>query len=116
MPNIRIKSGFARLKLSLVALALFASLSACAAEMLGFGGESGEEFVVAGKAVQIRAGELEPQRIPREYWRHRIRMRKAMGLNAISSYLDRPSPIRGLPEPLYGRQWCAATKNAANVW
>lgn len=66
---------------------------AALAEMVGalssFGHEvsfGGGEFLVDGKVVQIRAGELEPQRIPREYWRHRIRMCKAMGLNAISSY------------------------------
>ena len=46
----------------------------------------GGEFLVDGRAVQIRAGEIHPQRIPREYWRHRIRMCKAMGLNTISSY------------------------------
>lgn len=51
-----------------------------------FGGKNGEEFIIDGKAIQIRAGELDPQRIPREYWRHRIKMCKAMGLNAISSY------------------------------
>ena len=46
----------------------------------------GESILVDGAPVQIRAGELEPQRIPREYWSHRVRMCKAMGLNAISSY------------------------------
>lgn len=51
-----------------------------------FGGERGEEFLMNGKPFQIRGGELMPQRIPREYWRHRIQMCKAMGLNAISCY------------------------------
>ena len=46
----------------------------------------GGQFAVDGRAVQIRAGEIEPQRIPREYWRHRVKLCKAMGLNAISSY------------------------------
>ena len=45
-----------------------------------------KSFLVNGKPVQIRAGELDPQRIPRTCWRHRVRMCKAMGLNAISSY------------------------------
>jgi len=53
---------------------------------VSFGGANGEEFLVDGSPVQIRGGELMPQRIPREYWRHRVRMCKAMGLNAISSY------------------------------
>ena len=47
---------------------------------------SGEEILIDGKAVQIRAGEIEPQRIVPEYWRHRIQMCKAMGCNAIASY------------------------------
>ena len=39
-----------------------------------------------GKPFQIRGGELMPQRIPREYWRHRVKMCKAMGLNTVSCY------------------------------
>ena len=53
---------------------------------VSFGGINGEEFIVDGRSIQIRAGELEPQRIPRDYWGHCVRMCKAMGLNAISSY------------------------------
>lgn len=52
-----------------------------------FGGKNGEEFLLNGKPFQIRAGEIHPQRIPREYWRHRIRMCKAMGLNTIAFYV-----------------------------
>ncbi len=51
-----------------------------------FGGANGEEFLLNGKPFQIRAGEIHPQRIPREYWRHRIQMCKAMGLNTIAFY------------------------------
>ena len=65
---------------------LFLSPLITQAAVLTFGGKNGEEFILDGKAIQIRAGELDPQRIPREYWRHRIKMCKAMGLNAISSY------------------------------
>ena len=60
--------------------------AAAGSHVVSFGGKDRSEFLVDGKAVQIRAGELEPQRIPREYWRHRVRTCKAMGLNAISSY------------------------------
>lgn len=59
---------------------------AAGSHVVSFGGKDRDEFLVGGKAVQIRAGELEPQRIPREYWRHRVRMCRAMGLNTISSY------------------------------
>ncbi|MBQ6705125.1 MAG: beta-galactosidase [Opitutales bacterium] len=43
-------------------------------------------FVLNGKPFQIRGGEIHPQRIPREYWDHRIKMCKAMGLNTIAFY------------------------------
>lgn len=46
----------------------------------------GEELLVDGKPFLIRGGEMHPQRVPEEYWRHRIRMMKAMGLNTVSSY------------------------------
>ena len=58
---------------------LFLSPFITQAAVLTFGGKNGEEFILDGKAIQIRAGELDPQRIPREYWRHRIKMCKAMG-------------------------------------
>lgn len=43
-------------------------------------------FLLDGKPFQIRGGEIHPQRIPREYWEHRIKMCKAMGLNTIAFY------------------------------
>jgi hypothetical protein len=46
-----------------------------------------QQFLLDGKPFQIRSGEMHPIRIPAEYWRHRIRMAKAMGLNTISIYL-----------------------------
>jgi len=48
---------------------------------------SAQHFLLDGKPFQIRSGEMHPIRIPVEYWRHRIRMAKAMGLNTISLYL-----------------------------
>jgi beta-galactosidase len=44
------------------------------------------EFLLDGKPFQMISGELHPSRIPREYWRHRIRMAKAMGCNTIAAY------------------------------
>jgi hypothetical protein len=35
----------------------------------------------------IMAGEMHPARIPAEYWRHRVKMAAALGLNAISMYV-----------------------------
>lgn len=47
----------------------------------------GSGFLLDGKPLQVRAGELHPSRIPVQYWRHRIRMAKALGLNTISVYV-----------------------------
>ncbi len=44
-------------------------------------------FVLDGKPFQIISGELHYARIPREYWRQRLRMAKAMGLNTIATYV-----------------------------
>lgn len=52
-----------------------------------FGGENNQEFMLNGKPFQIRGAEMHPQRIPREYWRHRIQTAKAMGLNTIAFYV-----------------------------
>ncbi len=52
-----------------------------------FGGEMNREFMLDGKPFQIRAGEMHPQRIPRQHWQHRIRAAKAMGLNTIAFYV-----------------------------
>ncbi|TDN62548.1 beta-galactosidase [Paraburkholderia sp. BL10I2N1] len=49
--------------------------------------EDGEHFLLDGEPFQIRSGEMHPARIPAEYWQHRIRMAKAMGMNTISLYI-----------------------------
>jgi beta-galactosidase len=46
-----------------------------------------EHFVLDGKPFKILSGELHYARIPREYWRLRLRMAKAMGLNTVASYV-----------------------------
>ncbi|MBV6496038.1 MAG: Beta-galactosidase [Pyrinomonadaceae bacterium] len=40
-----------------------------------------------GKPFVIRSGEMHYPRVPREHWRERFRMAKAMGLNAITTYV-----------------------------
>jgi hypothetical protein len=45
------------------------------------------QFLLDGRPFQIRSGEMHPIRIPDEYWQHRIRMAKAMGLNTIAVYI-----------------------------
>lgn len=55
-------------------------------------------FLLDGKPLQILSGEMHYPRIPREYWRARFKMARAMGLNTISTYvfwnLHEPAPGR----------------------
>ena len=46
-----------------------------------------KEFLLDGKPFQIIAGEMHFARIPKEYWRPRLKMARAMGLNAVSTYV-----------------------------
>ena len=48
---------------------------------------SDEDFMLNGKPFVIRCGEMHFARIPQEYWRHRLKMAKAMGLNTVCAYL-----------------------------
>ncbi|HYH00904.1 MAG TPA: beta-galactosidase family protein [Terriglobales bacterium] len=50
-------------------------------------GIDGDKFVLDGKPFQIIAGEMHYPRIPREYWRDRLKMARAMGLNTVSTYV-----------------------------
>lgn len=50
--------------------------------------EIGEDaFLLNGRPFVIRCGEVHAARVPREYWRHRLQMARAMGLNAVCAYL-----------------------------
>ena len=46
-----------------------------------------ESFLLNGKPFVIRCGEMHFARIPKEYWVHRLKMAKAMGLNTVCEYL-----------------------------
>ena len=54
------------------------------------------KFLLDGKPFQIISGEMHYARIPHEYWRARLKMARAMGLNTISTYvfwnLHEPKP------------------------
>lgn len=45
------------------------------------------QFLLDGKPFVIKAAEIHYLRIPCEYWEHRIRMCKAMGMNTICAYV-----------------------------
>ena len=57
-----------------------------------------KEFLLDGKPFQIIAGEMHYARIPRQYWRQRLQMAKAMGLNTIATYV-----FWNFHEPLPGK-------------
>jgi beta-galactosidase len=46
-----------------------------------------DHFELDGKTFQIISGEMHYPRIPRAYWRQRFQMARAMGLNAITTYV-----------------------------
>lgn len=56
------------------------------AQSKGFSISNGE-FRQDGKAIKIHSGEMHYDRIPKEYWRHRLQMVKAMGLNTVATYV-----------------------------
>lgn len=46
-----------------------------------------DAFLLDGHPFEIRCGEVHAARVPREYWRNRLRLVKAMGLNAVCAYV-----------------------------
>ncbi len=82
------------IKISLC-LCLFASIPAAAQKKHTFEIKNGT-FVYDSKPIKIYSGEMHYSRIPKEYWRHRLQMVKAMGLNAVATYVfwnyHNPSP------------------------
>jgi beta-galactosidase len=55
------------------------------------------DFLLDGKPLQMISGEMHYTRIPREYWRERMKMAKAMGLNTIATYVfwNAHEPVQG---------------------
>ena len=50
--------------------------------------EAGEgSFMLNGKPFVVKAAEIHYPRIPKEYWDHRIKMCKALGMNTICIYI-----------------------------
>jgi beta-galactosidase len=75
-----------RLLLAGVLIALLSSAARAGSQKHTFAlGDS--SFLLDGKPVVLRSGEMHFARIPREYWRDRLRMAKAMGLNTIATYV-----------------------------
>ena len=69
-------------------LVLLLSLALGAVAGRGASFEIGEsDFLLDGKPLKIHCGEVHYARIPRAYWRHRLQMLKAMGMNAVGCYM-----------------------------
>lgn len=78
------KKKFAVLLFLFLSLSTFLSLSGQIKHFFSF---SENDFLLDGKPCQLISGEMHPARIPREYWRQRIQMAKAMGCNTIAAYV-----------------------------
>ncbi len=46
-----------------------------------------DAFEIDGNPIIIRCGEIHAPRVPREYWRHRLQMARALGMNTVCAYL-----------------------------
>ena len=44
-------------------------------------------FILNGKRFTVYSGEMHYPRVPSEYWKHRLEMMKAMGLNTVTTYV-----------------------------
>ncbi len=48
---------------------------------------AGGNFIYDGKPIQIHSGEMHFARIPKAYWKQRLQMLRAMGMNAVATYV-----------------------------
>lgn len=88
----------ALLGLAIQALALPSATATSGADAPAFTYDS-TSFLLHGEPYVIIGGQMDPQRIPSQYWRDRLGKARAMGLNTIFSYV-----YWNLLEPQQG-QW-----------
>lgn len=67
-------------------LGLLSQIPAAAQKATSFAIKDGH-FYAGNDTIQIYSGEMHYSRIPKEYWRQRMQMIKAMGLNTIATYV-----------------------------
>lgn len=89
----------------LVVFAFASGHDACARSKHSFEIKDGS-FVYDGKEIFIHSGEMHYSRIPHPYWRHRLQMMKALGLNTVATYV-----FWNLHEPEIGRWDFSGDKN-----
>lgn len=71
-------------KLLILCVLVYQAIFALAQNTFKIGSEN---FELNGKPFVIRCGEMHFARIPKKEWSHRLKMAKAMGLNAVCAYL-----------------------------
>jgi beta-galactosidase len=75
-------------KLIALGVGLLLLINLCSAQKVKHTFALGDStFVLDGKPFQLISGEMHCTRIPRAYWRDRLRSAKAMGLNTIGTYV-----------------------------
>lgn len=75
------------IKLLFLSVILFASAKLQAQNAKHIFALGDTTFLLDGKPLQIISGEMHYTRVPREAWRQRMKMAKAMGLNTIGTYV-----------------------------
>lgn len=65
---------------------LFFSLNTVFSQKGNFEIKDGQ-FFLNGKPFTVYSGEMHYPRVPSEYWKHRLEMMKAMGLNTVTTYI-----------------------------
>ena len=80
-----------RKKIKLLTTMLFAGMMMCGmpayAQKKGTFTAGENTFLLNGEPFVVKAAEIHYPRIPREYWEHRIKMCKALGMNTICIYI-----------------------------
>lgn len=76
-----------QIKKALLIISLFLTVWQVQAQQKHVFSFSKNNFLLDGKPFQVISGEMHPARIPKAYWRHRIKMAKAMGCNTIAAYI-----------------------------
>ena len=74
-------------RIALCSALLIAGTSVVSAQTPHTFAVTGDHFTLDGKPFQIISGEMHYPRIPRAYWRQRLKLAKAMGLNTITTYV-----------------------------
>ena len=74
-------------KLLVLALMCIMSATLWAGDKKGSFTAGDKTFLLNGEPFIVKAAEIHYPRIPREYWDHRIKMCKALGMNTVCIYI-----------------------------